>query len=271
MPSGACDLGGEQVCDGPDAGAPPPPPPPGDAGPCKNHSGPPVIDPTTLPPCTAGAHCLDRGLIPDKDEPDLNACDGSTLCVPDELIASGGNYTPKTCDSIGGVEGRCLSLAIPKIAAQKTLPQDTCAATHRCAPCHDPFTGEDTGACRVGCDPGPTPPADVFPSCCSDNGRCAPASVAGERASSLGKDTCAEPGDVCIPLEYADPAYKAPSCDSWFGTFDAKYRPGVCLSSCIPEVASTPLLFQDNCALPSQRCVPCIKPNTSEPSGACTP
>src|SRR6185312_12839882 len=127
------------------------------------------------------------------------------LCAPDVFIVAAGNYVPKTCDSIGGAEGRCLNLAIPQVDAQKTLiPQANCETYEKCAPCTNPLDGKETGACKIACDPGPKKPPTAFKACCQDRGRCVPTNaVPASLQKNLGTDkgTCVEGTELCAPLE----------------------------------------------------------------------
>ena len=170
------------------------------------HHGPPVIDPDHAAGVRARRPLPGRPLVPPAMADQLAACHGGgSKCVPDEFIAAGGNYIPPTCQSVAGAEGRCLSTALPQVAAQaQLLPQSTCAADHLCAPCYDPLTGDDTGACRLSCDPGPAAGPSKLPTCCSGRGTCVPAAAAGDKVGQLGQDSCPDPTDggdapVCAP------------------------------------------------------------------------
>jgi hypothetical protein len=132
-------------------------------------SGPPVFAPTAFGACSptcAGAHCVPTGLLlalPLSPE----ACTAGSAageCVPDPIIAGGGQFVPMACISIAGVEGRCLSTCLPAVAAQAAvLPQATCAASERCVPCYDPSAPDPsapTGACSFACDAPTQPPSN---------------------------------------------------------------------------------------------------------------
>jgi hypothetical protein len=68
--------------------------------------------------------------------------------VPDELR---NGASPVTCTSIGGAEGRCLSVCIPQVGENAgILPDDGCQPGQRCAPCVHPLTNQETGACSIG-------------------------------------------------------------------------------------------------------------------------
>jgi hypothetical protein len=235
------------------------------------HGGPPVIDPASRPPCCPGAHCLPATVIDPALAADLAVCaaDPTQLCVPDDFIASAGQLVPATCVSLLGAEGRCLSSCLPRIAAQgDALPRSTCAETERCAPCYDPTTGDDTGACRVSCDPGPTQPPTIAATCCHGDGHCIPPESAGADADQLGMDTCSA-GLLCAPDVLATHDYVAMACETVLlaALFGDAYRPGACLPDCLPAVSNV-LLGQDGCAT-GYKCAPCLDPIGQQPTGAC--
>jgi hypothetical protein len=237
------------------------------------HMGEPVLDPSGLPPCPmcAGGHCVPNVLVPPESAASLADCDAESKCVPDLFIETGGNFIPDTCDSIAGFEGRCLSVCLPAVSDQvDLLPQSSCPPEHRCAPCYDPFTGEETGACAQSCDPGPVEPPGMFTECCTGRGSCIPASlIPPEDADQLGQDTCASNMDKCVPDGFADDTFVAQPCDT--GTietiFGPEYGPGACLPDCIPAVDNL-LIGQDDCA-DGYKCAPCLDPLSGDPSGAC--
>ena len=76
--------------------------------------------------------------------------DGTSYCVPDAFIKSGG-AAPPTCKSLNGADGVCLSVCVPQVEQYESLlPQDTCAADERCAPCINPLNNMPSGACDIG-------------------------------------------------------------------------------------------------------------------------
>jgi hypothetical protein len=238
------------------------------------HTGDPVIDPSTLPACAAGAHCLSNALVPADMAAQLADCsDGASKCVPDEFIAAGGNYIPPTCNSVANNEGRCLSTALPAVQAQANLlPQADCAADHLCVPCFSPLDGTDTGACRLSCDPGPAAGPNPLPTCCDGRGTCVPTSAAGDNADRLGEDTCpTDQGLVCAPNVFLDGTYTPPTCETGLiqFLFGSDFAEGRCLPDCLPDVQNF-LIGQDDCD-EGMKCAPCLNPLTGEPSGACDP
>jgi hypothetical protein len=237
------------------------------------HEGEPVLDPSGLTPCPMcnGGHCIPNALVPAESADSLANCDADNKCVPDFIIETGGNFIPETCESVGGFEGRCLSVCLPAVSEQMDqLPQGACPADHRCAPCYDPFSGEETGACAQSCDPGPVEPPGMFARCCTDRGSCIPASlIPPDQSDQLGQDSCATDMDKCVPDGFADMTFVAQPCST--GTisaiFGSEYEPGACLPDCIPAVDNF-LIGQDDCT-DGYKCAPCLDPLSGDPSGAC--
>jgi hypothetical protein len=206
-------------------------------------------------------------LVSPEQAMSLARCAGG-YCVPDDFIRTAGRFVPTTCTSLGGAEGRCLSVCVPQVAAQlNRLPQGTCASNQRCAPCFDPFTGMPTSACRQSCDPGPTRPPVVFPRCCSGRGRCVPtAAVPAASRMSLARRECTM-DYLCVPEENLDPAFAGPMCR---GTLRLLGRPytGVCVSTCTRlGVIGTITLERGTCT-PDHVCAPCVNPLDGRPTGA---
>ncbi len=199
----------------------------------------PIIDVTETSPleacpseiCDQPSHCMPNGLVPENQRDLLPACDADRKCVPDTILASGGNAPSQTCTSIGGAEGRCQSTCIPEVRLQMDmLPADICNPdTERCAPCYDPVTGETTGACETACDM-PTEPPYAFENCCDNRAKCVPEEVVPEeQASNLTQQSC-DDGHLCAPTELTDPSFEPPTCMDFWG------QEGVCLSTCIPTI-----------------------------------
>lgn len=222
------------------------------------------------PTCTDG-YCVAITLMTavgvGQTQLDLLAnCDSTSKCVPGKFVQYQNKFTLKTCTSVAGAEGRCLSECIPQVSSQASfLPKDICGDGELCAPCYDPRTGADTQACHQGCDTGPTKPAVQFASCCGGNGSCVPTSVVpSQYVSLLGADTCTNAGDLCAPTKFQDLTYKPPACNS-VGGFE-----GRCIPDCIPQVAAQKsFLPQDTCSA-GELCAPCINPITGAATGACT-
>lgn len=260
LPTGVCEL--DFSCE---AGDDPPPPPPDPVCP---YDGPPIIDPASFDVCTTcdGAHCVPNDLVPGEFGSRLGPCDAATKCVPDEFIVTAGNTIPDTCESVAGAEGRCLSRCLPEVIEQQALlPQSTCPTTHACVPCFNPLDGLDTGACRLSCDPGPTTPPVVLPTCCEGRGTCVPPEAAGDQADQLGEDTCPEDsGLLCAPDAIIDGTFVAASCTTT-GIIGGG-APGACLPDCLGAV-DTILVGQGTC-VDGYKCAPCHGPFGGD-TGAC--
>jgi hypothetical protein len=237
------------------------------------HTGPPVLDPSTLPACgtAGGAHCLQSALVPANLQAQLATCPGG-YCVPDTFIEAGGNFIPPTCTSLDGAEGRCLNVAIPQVASEASqLTQDTCATYEKCVPCYSPIDGKKTGSCNLSCDPGPTKPVVLFPSCCSekgtDEGRCIPSTIVpSAEQNNLSQDSCQAQTDLCVPSEMLNIAtFKPPACSAT-GFLVGNYT-GVCLSKCLSFGIQGIALAQGNCD-GIHTCAPCTNPLSGKPTGA---
>ena len=257
------------------------------------YTGPDVLNPAVFASCGAGAHCLAKSLIMNKTQAaELGPCktkentDG--LCTPDVAIKTGGNFIAKTCTSVGNIEGRCLNKMLPKIAAQASkLPQGVCDAPDACAPCYDPQTGLDTGACTQTCDPGPKKKAPgtvtcpysgpalmdptYFASCggSASGAHCLPTNLISDpsQLAQLGDCRTKEAGaGKCVPDTFITSAGKAVphSCNSLEGA------EGRCLNTVLPQVqAQLAQLPQSTCAN-TERCTPCYNPIDGSPTGACS-
>ena len=71
-----------------------------------------AVDPSTLPSCCDGAHCLPKDKVPGKVRKALAECPGG-YCVPDPFLRSGG-AAPPTCTALGN-PGACASKCIPDV------------------------------------------------------------------------------------------------------------------------------------------------------------
>jgi hypothetical protein len=237
----------------------------GDGGACMPT--PPPIDPADLTACgdnCGAAHCVPTTLLTPEQGAMLADCDTATKCVPDMYIETNGMFLLKTCKSLKGAEGRCVSSCVPKVASQiDSLPQDVCQKDERCAPCYDPITGEDSGACTLGCDTGPTKPPVKFAECCDGHALCVPkTSVPEDQRSMLPTEGCKDSTDLCVPKAMAS-GYDPKTCMSWGGA------EGRCLSDCLPSVQQKKdKLGKDVCSS-GELCVPCFDPISGDSTGAC--
>ncbi len=210
-------------------------------------TGPPVVDPSSFPDCDtacAGAHCIPATAVPASAQSLLAPCmSGSGFCTPDPIVEAGGKYVPPMCIAFDGTaaEGRCLSSCVPSIAAQQSqLHQQRCDAGDLCAPCYDPFSGADTGACRLPCDM-PGDPIFTFPTCCPvdgrDTGTCVPTqNLSSSQMSHLKQGSCPTKSYDCVPND--DLPGAAPiTCTTTIGK-------GGCVSLC---TTAPHVFFQDDC------------------------
>jgi hypothetical protein len=191
--------------------------------------------------------------------------DDQSRCVPDVFINSMGKFIAPSCVSVAGSEGRCLSTCIPLVAAQaQYLPQSSCKAGEKCAPCYDPTTQKDTGACHQGCDPGPKKPPVVFDSCCAGTSICVPVELVGkDLRQALSQGDCKKKNTVCVPKKLTDPKARAAGCTSLQGD------EGRCLPKCLPDIArQASRLPQDKCEA-HHLCAPCYDPLTGKDTHAC--
>jgi len=268
MPTGACDLLELATCvgDGGTGTTNPPGATCDDPATCNYEATcPAVIDPAALTACGADAHCVDAALIPAAQAGQLGKCtDNTSLCVPDVFIETGGKFTPASCTSVAGAEGRCLSTVLPAVKAQEDLlPQATCAASERCTPCYSPIDGTSTGACSQSCDIGPTEPAKTFASCCGGRAKCVPATaIPDAQEEQLGEDSCQEDVELCVPTEILNDG-PFPACTA--NSFILGNYTGVCLSDCLEFGFQGIALAKGSCAS-NFKCAPCTQ--NGQPTGA---
>ena len=90
-------------------------------------------------------------------------CQDSLLCVPTAWLLDP-TRGPDSCRAQGDLEGRCLPACLPEVFAfAERLQQGSCQAGSLCKPCYDPLTGEDTEACHIEPDLGPSEPPPILP------------------------------------------------------------------------------------------------------------
>jgi hypothetical protein len=217
-------------------------------------TGPPVVDPASFPGCApacGGAHCVPAADVPAAEQKLLATCPGG-FCAPDPIIATAGNYVPPTCSAFNGTpaEGRCTSVCIPSVAQQANqLHQHTCAGGELCAPCYDPFSGDDTGACRTGCDQ-PAQPKYTFPSCCSTQGTCVPTeNIPSDQLGNLEQDVCPSTALRCVPDEMLPGGPGPRACTGLLG------GEGRCYADCL-NLGLGQVFPQRDCPN-NHTCVPC--------------
>ena len=262
--TGLCSLGGGGGGGGGSCTAPPA----GDGGAPKSTSAStgtcpqvdPILDVSSFAPedCGSNMLCVDASLVPADEGKMLKSC-SKGKCAPKKSVERGGNYVPKTCRSTGDAEGRCMNVSIPEIAAQASLlpAGDGCDADERCAPCFDPRTGDDTGACHSAPCDAPKEPKKTFASCCGSRGKCVPASAVGDGASFLEADSCTGDTPLCAPNELVG-VTPPKKCGIALGLFQ-----GICVSSCtVGQLLGS--LAQGDCAA-GDMCAPC----DMLPAGSC--
>lgn len=260
----------------------PPPPPAGSVSAC------------TLTGCTA-AHCVPKAQIPAGANSALLAqCPDGSFCTPDDYIATSGQFLPKTCKSLLGAEGRCISKCVPQVNTQlATLPPDTCAPSELCAPCFNPLDSTDTHACDQGCDKGAANKTPVvFVKCGgpANLGVCVPPSLVtapSQQTALKGIDNpdgkCADGTSLCAPVQKAaNQAFKfAPCASTSLGYTLSGALPSGQKAACVPYylVPSGKLGLVDagDCPQPAGAptgkgfiCAPCLDPTAGNAStGAC--
>jgi hypothetical protein len=210
--------------------------------------------------CGSDMLCVDASLVPAAVGKMLKTC-SKGLCAPKKSVERGGNYVPKTCRSLADSEGRCMNVSIPQIASQASLlPQGAgCDADERCAPCFDPRTGEDTGACHSAPCDAPKEPKKTFANCCGGQGKCVPTSVVGGNgASFLQADSCTGDTPLCAPNELVGGATPK-KCSVAFGLVT-----GICVSACTVGGQLIGSLAQGDCT-GGDMCAPC----DLLPTGSC--
>lgn len=266
------DTGGQAVPKSPkgDGGGSTTPPPSDPPPPPKSTCGTDDFikpDLSTLTPCGNGkGHCYD------KTKFELSAvvepcADASQVCVPDDILNSGG-AKPKSCTSIIGAGGCVTAPLFPEIEKQgaSALKQDVCDAGQLCVPCVDPtHSNAPTPFClpigvhKNACGGAP-PPADAGPppaQCCThkgvSHGTCLPESaIPAAQQKSTAQQECPT-GEKCAPTSLV--TGKPVNCDAGF-----IFGKGVCLDTCFNQNLSIAgdigLLSGDGCDQ-HELCIPC--------------
>jgi hypothetical protein len=274
------DNGGSTQCD------PGPPPAP--------------MDPASLPACCAtgqkgAAHCVPTSKVPAGIASNLATCTGGA-CVPDTFIKDP-STKPAACKSLGGVDGVCLSVCVPQVAQYASLlPQDSCGADEKCAPCISPLDHKSTGACNIGksggggtcapasggggggavSDAGPPAPAEcphkgaavldpsTLPACgtASSGAHCLDKALV---PAAMASQLAACPTGLCVPDDFISSGgnFIPATCRS---LNDAEGR---CLNENVPQVASQLSQLPTSTCQAFERCVPCFNPLDSKDTGSC--
>jgi hypothetical protein len=226
-------------------------------GACDQNGDAPAEPKKVFPTCCGGdGLCIPTPLVPAAQRPQLgkDVCTASdNLCAPKAFTDA--SVKPTACTAPGGVEARCLPACLPALQARKdNLRQVTCKATELCAPCYDPITGADTGACTVNGD-APVQPKKVFPGCCPRNSvnraTCVPAELLSQAQQDAAPQLTCAANNECVPnLKANNPSAKFPTCTA--GIFGA----GACVPDCIPSDAQKLFLSQGTCVA-GELCAPC--------------
>lgn len=255
------------------------------------YTGPDLVSPSVFDACTpacAGAHCVDADLVPEAQRAQLAKCGAGNkgLCAPDSVTKTANHTIPKTCQPFdpSASEGRCTSKCLPAVQAQASQLKQTaaCTADELCAPCNDPFTGADTGACKLACDK-PAKAPFKFPLCCDSGGTkqgtCVPkSSVPAAQQGSLKADTCpttdAAANYLCVPNEYLPnaPANAIQTCTAYYTIPPLpgliKEGPGACVSKCANTSLGGVIFGQSDCTDANHICIGCA---TAKSQGMAVP
>ena len=232
-----------------------------------------------LPVCSLceGARCAPNSLVPAEQSGLLAPCDDANTCVPEPYAATGGSFLAKSCQSLEyepgmPAEGRCISVCVPAVSDQlERLPQADCTESERCAPCWDPISGEETGACGIACDSWTPGETQAFASCGMGRGVCVPPDlVPADLKTAVPPDSCTG-GWLCAPIEKArDLDYKFPSCAPQVAPLPPDpNQPAACVPTYIAlNNPSGALLAQSDCEA-GELCAPCVNPLDGMETGAC--
>jgi hypothetical protein len=226
------------------------------------------VDVSTLTACGDGkGHCYDKDKLPYLAD-ELPACTGNDVCVPDKMLASGGD-TPKACTSVLGAGG-CASLLLTDLAKnQGSLTKDVCDDGEICAPCTDPthdnaptpfcssFGVYDTACASEaggGGGSGGTTPPPADTACCkhddgSASGQCiADSAIPADQREDTDQLECSG-GNKCVPAKFV--AGNPTKCT--VGLWD-----GVCLDQCFSSYLEyvQGALSEEECGA-TEACVPC--------------
>ena len=252
--------------------------------------------------CEGTGSCVPMEALPEGLQSQVSPCDDGSACVPKSIITSieeEAGFWPRECESIGGAEGVCLSTCIPKVGQfASLLPLDVCGAGERCAPCIDPLTGVDSGACGEGlqclppgeeeslvepiegddvhdqgeqeqasafsCDNPPSEPVvdpDAFEGC-GVEAHCVPDALV---EPHLQEKLASCEGGFCVPDPMiASAGFFVPqTCTSING------MEGRCMSTVLPDVGALADSLPVDVCESHERCSPCCDPFTGLTSEVC--
>jgi hypothetical protein len=211
-----------------------------------------------------GGHCYDLDKVPTMGTLPATCSTAGQVCVPDAILTADGTTALKTCTSVIGKPGACVSDFIAEIDKEKSqLGQDVCASGESCVPCVNPLNNVPTPFCQpIGvhqdacgaAEAGAAAPTGTTPQPCCVTEGAPPQGVclegddipAAERGK-VGQDVC-PPSYSCVPSSFAndDPV----ACSSAEGS-------GFCVDQCFTGVLGSRALLQGSCPGPRDKCVPC--------------
>jgi len=241
-----------------------------------------TFEPCEMVGCNT-AHCVPAAAVPAEVPIELlgRCADPTTVCIPDDYTATFGKFLAKECESIGGVEGRCISTCVPQVnGLMDALPTAGCGENERCAPCIHPVDGFVTGACEQGCDPGPKPETTSDPFLfqeCQTDGVCVPKSIVPKALlSHLVQYECASADEVCAPRKKVmNLKYNFAECTpvgfSDLGLPNPDGQRGGCVPAWLASANPFEAIFmgQGTCAA-GETCAPChnpLRPDPTDPTG----
>jgi hypothetical protein len=227
-----------------------------------------------LTDCCGGlGRCAPEELVPAQYDQLLgrDVCEAHELCVaPEQALTDPQSLRVAACvDDALGSEGRCLPSCLPLVAQRvDQLARYGCSVGNLCVPCFDPLSGESTGACELGADPGPRQAPTVAPTCCGGEGRCLPrAKVPAGQSENLAALDCTGAGEpLCVAPRglIETPNYRPPACVD-----EVLLAEGRCLPACLPDVAARASSLRRASCGPASLCVPCFDPLSGEATKAC--
>lgn len=226
----------------------------------------------SLTACGKGqGHCFDKTKTDHAELFVQDSCaDAAQICVPDNILAAGGDKLKSCTVSILSAPGGCVNTdLVPSIGAAGggALTPDGCDAAQKCVPCNNPGgdkaatgfcnpIGVHKNACTSGSGTTTPPPAPAAP-CCTTNGKSNGICIDASQVPPANKDDvkqldCAS-GSMCVPAALAGGA--PVKCDAGF------LGKGVCMDKCFNDMMSMAggigILSSDGCGSNTELCIPC--------------
>jgi hypothetical protein len=232
-----------------------------------------ITDPAQFQTCGSFARCVPKATIEAIDanfaaklsDDGCTAVPGS-ICTPEETFVTGGKYTPATCASLAGNEGRCLSDKILEVAAQGLMPQSTCPTGYKCITCGNVVNGQATGACTLACDKGATSQPKTLTACRMGAGVCIlTTDIPATSQPNLQRLDCAN-GSLCVPTDIAiNPATNTVACTGHINIINQDYI-GVGIDVKTANVPNSGRFSPVPGKSADFACVPCVDPTTKNPN-----